>query len=285
MLNGRTELHIFNRGSVIGDRYCEEVLLPHVRLFRGAIGPDFIFMDDNAWPHQTLVVQELLEIEDITRMDWPAYSSDLNPIEHVWDALGKRIASRLHHPEITQQLKQILIEECAHLPQEMLHQLALSMRRRCEATIALFNSKDKPCPEGQALIDFQVQRKSPKHKQYQEGQVLTKPKTERKQGEGEAPKSWRSRNIPYKLRKGKGTTPMASEEERQFTLEQFDRHPSQRPSNVEVLIGDSTVRPKRYRGDEIVMPSSSGCNLRPRRGAKVESRPTNEMRTQQGGPV
>ncbi|GFT91547.1 transposable element Tcb2 transposase [Trichonephila clavipes] len=28
MLNGRTELHIFDRGSVIVDRYCEEVLLP-----------------------------------------------------------------------------------------------------------------------------------------------------------------------------------------------------------------------------------------------------------------
>ncbi|GFV92761.1 transposable element Tcb2 transposase [Trichonephila clavipes] len=48
MLNGRTKLHIFDRGSVIGDRYCEEVLLPHVRLFRGVIGPDFIFMDDYA---------------------------------------------------------------------------------------------------------------------------------------------------------------------------------------------------------------------------------------------
>ncbi|GFX52104.1 transposable element Tcb2 transposase [Trichonephila clavipes] len=57
MLNGRTELHIFDTGSVTGDRYCEEVLLPHVRLFRGAIGPDFIFMDDNARPHRTLAVE------------------------------------------------------------------------------------------------------------------------------------------------------------------------------------------------------------------------------------
>ncbi|GFW00161.1 hypothetical protein TNCV_2914431 [Trichonephila clavipes] len=31
--------------------------------------------------------------------------------------------------------------------------------------------------------------------------------------------------------------------------------------------------------DETVMPSTSGYNLRPRRGAKVESRPANEKRT------
>lgn len=137
MLNGRTELHVFDRGSVTGDRYCEEVLLPHVRLFRGAIGRDFISMDDNARPHRTLAVGEQLENEDITRRDWPAYTPDLNPIEHVWDALARRIAACLHPPENTQQLQQMLIEEWALLPQEMLHQLVLSIRRRCEATITV----------------------------------------------------------------------------------------------------------------------------------------------------
>ncbi|GFT75909.1 transposable element Tcb2 transposase [Trichonephila clavipes] len=129
-LNGRTQLLIFDRGSVTGDRYCEEVLLPHVRLFRGVIGPDFIFMDDNARPHRTLAVDDLLESEDITRMDWPTYSPDLNPIKQVGDAMGRHIAAHLHHPENTQQLKEMLIEEWALLPQEMLHQLVLSMRIR-----------------------------------------------------------------------------------------------------------------------------------------------------------
>ncbi|GFX76106.1 hypothetical protein TNCV_1834811 [Trichonephila clavipes] len=41
---------------------------------------------------------------------------------------------------------------------------------------------------------------------------------------------------------------------------------------------------KRGRRDEAVMPSTSGYNLRPRRGAKVDSRPSSK-RTQQGGPV
>ncbi|GFT45835.1 transposable element Tcb2 transposase [Trichonephila clavipes] len=94
-------------------------------------------MDDNARTHRTLAVEELPESEDITKMNWPAYSPDLNPIEYMWDGLGRRIAVRLHHPENIQQLKQMLIEERAFLPQEMLHQLVLSMRRRCKATIAM----------------------------------------------------------------------------------------------------------------------------------------------------
>ncbi|GFY12556.1 transposable element Tc1 transposase [Trichonephila clavipes] len=141
MLNGLTVLHIFDRGTVTGNRYWEKVLLPHVRLFRGANGPNFIFMDDNGQPHRRLAVEQLLESEDITQMDWPAYSADLNPIEHVRYALGRRIAARLHHPKYIQQLKPMLIEEWALLPQEMLHQLVLSMRRRCEATIAAFEER------------------------------------------------------------------------------------------------------------------------------------------------
>ncbi|GFS59168.1 hypothetical protein TNCV_70391 [Trichonephila clavipes] len=37
MLGSRTDLHIFDAGSVNGTRYCNEILLPYVRLFRGAI--------------------------------------------------------------------------------------------------------------------------------------------------------------------------------------------------------------------------------------------------------
>ncbi|GFV57755.1 transposable element Tc3 transposase [Trichonephila clavipes] len=47
MLGSRTDLHIFDAGSVNGTRYCNEILLPYVRLFRGAMGLQFLFMDDN----------------------------------------------------------------------------------------------------------------------------------------------------------------------------------------------------------------------------------------------
>ncbi|GFV53877.1 transposable element Tcb1 transposase [Trichonephila clavipes] len=97
MLGSRTDLHIFDTGSVNGTRYCNEILLPYVGLFRGAIGLQFLSMDDNAPCHRTVTAEQLLESEDIERMHWPARSPDLNPIKRVWDFLGRRLAARTYH--------------------------------------------------------------------------------------------------------------------------------------------------------------------------------------------
>ncbi|GFW98984.1 transposable element Tcb2 transposase [Trichonephila clavipes] len=81
MINGRTRLHVVANGTMTGQRYIDEVLLPHVRLFRGAVGDKFVFMDDNATCHPTLAVQHCLDSEGIQRLVWPARSPDLNPIK------------------------------------------------------------------------------------------------------------------------------------------------------------------------------------------------------------
>ncbi|GFY02230.1 DDE_3 domain-containing protein [Trichonephila clavipes] len=57
-------------------------------------------MDDNARPHRANIVDECFQSEYITRMDWPAYSPDSNPIEHVWNMLGRRIAARQTLPPV-----------------------------------------------------------------------------------------------------------------------------------------------------------------------------------------
>ncbi|GFX92772.1 DDE_3 domain-containing protein [Trichonephila clavipes] len=82
MINGRTRLHVVVNGTMMGQRYIDEVLLPYVRLFRGAVGDKFVFMDDNATCHRTLAVQDCLDSEGIRRLVWPARSPDLNPFQN-----------------------------------------------------------------------------------------------------------------------------------------------------------------------------------------------------------
>ncbi|GFU98750.1 uncharacterized protein TNCV_1214661 [Trichonephila clavipes] len=46
--------------------YRGVILEQHVRLFRGSMGAEFLFMDDNAHPHRANIVDECLQSEDIT---------------------------------------------------------------------------------------------------------------------------------------------------------------------------------------------------------------------------
>ncbi|GFV69830.1 FLJ37770-like protein, partial [Trichonephila clavipes] len=120
MINGRTRLHVVANGAMTGQRYIDEVLLPHVRLFRGAVGDKFVFMDDNATCHRTLAVQDCLDFEGIQRLVWSARSPDLNPIENVWDALGRQVAGRKYPPTNKNTLILALTEEWDKLPQQLL---------------------------------------------------------------------------------------------------------------------------------------------------------------------
>ncbi|GFV07462.1 DDE_3 domain-containing protein [Trichonephila clavipes] len=75
VLGSRTDLHVLS-ATMTGHIYRDVILEQHVRLFRGAMGAEFLFIDDNARPHHANIVDECLQSEDITRMDWPAYSPD-----------------------------------------------------------------------------------------------------------------------------------------------------------------------------------------------------------------
>jgi len=133
-IGGCTELYVIN-GNLTGARYRDEILHPIVRPFAGAIGNDFVLMDDNARPHRARLVNEYLDAETIERMDWPSCSPDLNPIEHAWDMLQRAVSARPVLPTNRQELTLALHEEWTRLPQISFRRLIRSMQRRCRAVI------------------------------------------------------------------------------------------------------------------------------------------------------
>ncbi|GFT94667.1 fatty acid synthase [Trichonephila clavipes] len=139
VINGRTRLHVVTNGTMTGQRYIEVVLLPLVRLFRGAVGDKFVFIYDNATCHRTLAVQDCLDSEGIQRLVWPARSPDLNPIENVWDALGRQVAGRNYPPTNKNTLIRALTEEWDKLPQQLLDNVVQSLS---------WSQAQKICPEG-----------------------------------------------------------------------------------------------------------------------------------------
>ncbi|GFV33815.1 retrovirus-related Pol polyprotein from transposon TNT 1-94 [Trichonephila clavipes] len=75
--------------------------------------------------------------EGIQRLVWPARSTDLNPIENVWDALGRQVAGRNYPPTNKKTLIRALTEEWDKLPQQLLDNVVQSMVRRVECGITL----------------------------------------------------------------------------------------------------------------------------------------------------
>ena len=63
-------------------------------------------------------------------LPWPSYSPDFNPIEHLWDELGRRLRLRRRQPVNRQTLIRALQEEWERIRQRIVQKLVLSMRRR-----------------------------------------------------------------------------------------------------------------------------------------------------------
>ena len=82
-----------------------------------------MFQYDNAWPHVAGICTQFLEAENVPVLPWPAYSPDMSPIEHVWDALDRHVRQRVPVPANIHQLPTAIEEEWDNIPQATINSL------------------------------------------------------------------------------------------------------------------------------------------------------------------
>ena len=127
-LDGRTDLYVFARHGVTEARHCGDILEPVVGSYAGTIGDVFILMQDNARANTGQLYTTFLADKGISVMNRLAIFPDLNPIEHTWDILSRRIRQRLHCPENAQILIEALVQKLQMIPQKGIS----SMPLRCQ---------------------------------------------------------------------------------------------------------------------------------------------------------
>jgi hypothetical protein len=96
---------------------------------------DIIFPQDNDPKHTSRRAREWFEEHDINVLDWPAQSSDVNVIEHLWETLKKKLQAYKNPPKGVWELWERVAVEWGKITAEDCQKLIESMPRRIEAVI------------------------------------------------------------------------------------------------------------------------------------------------------
>lgn len=121
------------RGTM--DRYVykdilETHMLPHARR---VMGRGWIFQQDNDPKHTSAFVSDWFHQRRVNLLEWPSQSPDLNPIEHLWEELGRKCHG-LKASNMDQKFAQ-LEQKWTEITPACIQKLIDSMPSRCEAVI------------------------------------------------------------------------------------------------------------------------------------------------------
>lgn len=93
---------------------------------------DVIFQQDNDSKHTARQTQSWLADHQIKTLPWPPQSPDMNPIEHCWEFLERRVRAQVPPPQTLDELWEVMQEKWVQLDAGLIQSLYESMPRRIE---------------------------------------------------------------------------------------------------------------------------------------------------------
>lgn len=119
----------------------ENALIPSANIWFGD-SADFVFQQDNAPCHKSRDIRKFFEENQMTVMDWPPYSPDLNPIENLWAILKSKLRQKSYSSvdQLSREVNRLwnddpsLRSHCSALSRSMVQRVADCIRLKGGAT-------------------------------------------------------------------------------------------------------------------------------------------------------
>ena len=121
------------QGKLNAQGYINKILLTEAVTFLQMHGLA-ILMHDNERPHVARICRQFLNRHNVNVLPWPAVTPDMNPIEHFWDYLGRKVRARGNVHNL-RDLENALIQEWNNIPNVIIRRYVRSMRGRLAACI------------------------------------------------------------------------------------------------------------------------------------------------------
>ena len=127
---------VFINGNMTGKMYCtilDNKLLQSVEKLK--MDNEWTLQRDNDSKHRAAIVNNWLKRNEIKRLEWLSFSSDLNPIEHLWDRIERRM--KKEPPKNEKELKESLTRVRKGVEKEVLKKLVDSVPNRLNEVIRM----------------------------------------------------------------------------------------------------------------------------------------------------
>ncbi|GFX34031.1 uncharacterized protein TNCV_912321 [Trichonephila clavipes] len=118
-----------------GHIYRNVILDQQARLFRGAMSAEFLFMDDNARPHRANNCRRMPSIGGYHPYGLASILTGPESNRACMGYAWPTNCSPSTPPTCLPELRRVLLDEWCNIPQDQIHNLILSIPRRCKACI------------------------------------------------------------------------------------------------------------------------------------------------------